>query len=139
MSGGVIMLELIIVPTVPAMNFFKDGAPKYLCCYEKKRNPTVDRFTVVFCHASKFMGNEYIGRVYYVSCSGNPTHPLGFYQHGEARQSEFCPCGSRIAWWALPEILRNVLLREYCDVWGIDPVVDRYGNVVMAERRKEAR
>jgi hypothetical protein len=47
----------------PAMDFFKDGAPKYVRCYEKKRNPTIDRFTVVFCHASKFMGRDYIGRV----------------------------------------------------------------------------
>jgi hypothetical protein len=119
------------------MNFFVDGAPKYLRCYEKKKNPPIDRFTIVFCHASKFMGDEYIGRVYYVSANGTPVHPQGgFYQHGEARQGEFCPCGSRITWWDLPEELRKVLLAEYCDVWGINPVVDRYGNVVMAERRQ---
>jgi hypothetical protein len=122
------------------MNFFVDGAPKYLRCYEKKKNPPIDRFTIVFRHASKFMGDEYIGRVYYVSANGAPTHPQGgFYQHGEADQGKFCPCGSRITWWTLPEELRKVLLAEYCDVWGINPVVDRYGNVVMAERRKEAR
>jgi hypothetical protein len=120
------------------MNFFKDGAPRYLRCYEKKRNPAIDRFTIVFCRASKFMGEEYIGRVYYVSADETPAHPLGFYQHGEAWQEEFCPRDSRITWWALPEELRNVLLAEYCDVWEIMPAVDRYGNVVMkAERRKE--
>jgi hypothetical protein len=119
------------------MNFFKDGAPKYLRCYEKKKNPPVDRFTIVFCRASKFMGDEYIGQVYYVSADDTPTHPLGFYQHGAAWQGEFCPCGSRVTWRTLPEELRKVLLAEYCDVWEITPVVDRYGNVVMAERRKE--
>jgi hypothetical protein len=119
------------------MNFFTDGAPKYLRCYEKKKDPPIDRFTVVFCHASKFMGKDYIGRVYYISADDTPTHPLGFYQHGEALQWEFCPCGSRVKWWDLPEQLRDVVLAEYCDVWEITPVVDRYGNVVMAERRKE--
>jgi hypothetical protein len=123
-----------------AMNFFKDGAPKYLRCYEKKRNPTIDRFTIMFCHASKFMGKDFIGRVYYVSANGAPMHPGGgFYQHGEAWQWEFCPCGSRIKWWDLPQELREVLLAEYCEVWEINPVVDRYGNVIMAERRREVK
>jgi hypothetical protein len=119
------------------MNFFVDGAPKYLRCYERKKNPPIDRFTVVFCHAAKFMGKGYIGRVYYVAANGIPANPLGgFYQHGEAWRWEFCPCGSRITWWGLPKELRDVLLAEYCEVWGINPVVDRYGNVVMAERRQ---
>jgi hypothetical protein len=120
-----------------AMNFFACGAPKYLRCYEKKKNPPIDRFTIVFCHAPKFMGDEYTGRVYYVSANGVPMNPWrGFYRHGEARQGGFCPCGSRITWRALPEELRKVLLAEYCDAWEIDPVIDRYGNVITAERRK---
>jgi hypothetical protein len=119
------------------MSFFKDGAPKYIRCYEQKRNPSVDRFTVVFCHALRFMGKDFTGRVYYISADGMSTYPLGFYQHGEAWQSEFCPGGSRVKWWDLPEQLRDVVLAEYCEVWGIVPVIDRYGNAVMAERRKE--
>jgi hypothetical protein len=120
------------------MNFFTDGAPKYLRCYEKKRNPTIDRFTVVFCHAPRFMGEGYIGLVYYVSANGIPTHPQGgFYQHGEAWQWEFCPGGSRVTWWDLPEPLRDAVLAEYCDVWKIDPIIDRYGKVLAAVRRKE--
>jgi hypothetical protein len=122
-----------------AMHFFKDGAPKYLCCYEKRRNPTIDRFTVVFCHAHRFIGDDYRGRVYFVSANGIPWHPQGgCYQHGEALRGEFCPCGSRVKWRALPEQLRKVVLAEYCDVWKITPVVDHYGNVVMAQRRKDA-
>jgi hypothetical protein len=121
------------------MNFFTDGSPKYLRCYEKKKNPPIDRFTAVFCHASKFMGRGYIGRVYYISADDTPTHPLGFYQHGEAWQREFCPCGSRVKWRDLPKQLRDVVLAEYCDVWEIDPVVDQYGNAVMAGKRKEAK
>jgi hypothetical protein len=93
-----------------AMNFFKDGAPKYLRCYETKRNPTIDRFTIVFCNAYRFMGKGFIGRIYYVAADDTPAHPLGFYQHGEARRGEFCPCWSRVKWWALPEQLRSVVL-----------------------------
>jgi hypothetical protein len=120
------------------MSFFKDGAPKYIRCYEKKRNPPVDRFTVVFCHASKFMGRDYIGgRVYYITADDMCAHPTGFYQHGEAQQGEFCPCGSRTTWWGLPERLRSAVLAEYCDVWEVVPVVDHYGNVVMAQMREE--
>jgi hypothetical protein len=119
------------------MNFFKDGAPKYLRCYEEKRNPPIDRFTIVFCRASKFMGKEFVGRVYFVSANGSPTDPGGgFYQHGEAAQGEFCPRGSRVKWFDLPEALRDVVLSEYCDVWGIVSAADRYGNVVAAVRRR---
>jgi hypothetical protein len=120
------------------MSFFKDGAPKYLRCYEKKRNPAIDRFTVVFCRASKFMGDDYRGRVYYISADDTPAHPLGFYQHGEARRGEFCPCGSRVKWEDLPRQLRDVVLAEYCNVWKIDPVIDLDGKVLGAVRRKEA-
>jgi hypothetical protein len=120
-----------------AMNFFKDGAPKCLRCYEMKRNPAYDRFTIVFCNASKFMGKGFIGRVYYVSANDAPAHPsMGFYQHGEAWRWEFRPCGSRVKYWDLPEQLREALLAEYCDVWGIVPYRDHYGNVALAERLK---
>lgn len=123
---------------VPAMNFFKDGAPKYLRCYEKKRKPPIDRFTIVFCRASTFMGDDYRGRVYFVSANGRPTDPQGgFYQHCEAWHWEFCPCGSHVEWWDLPEELREVVLMEYCDVWRIIPVVDQYGKVIAARRRKK--
>jgi hypothetical protein len=120
-----------------AMSFFIDGAPKYIRCYETKRNPTIDRFTVVFCHVSKFMGKDFIGWVYYVSADEKPAHPLGFYQHGMARRGEFCPCGSHIKWQDLPEKLRKAVFEEYCDVWGINSTVDTDGNLIMAERRKE--
>jgi hypothetical protein len=116
-----------------AMSFFKDGAPKYVRCYKVKRNQTVDRYTIVFTWASRFIGKDYIG------ASGNPTHPLGFYQHGEAQQKEFHAPGSRVAWLDLPEELRRVALADYCCVWEIYPVVDRYGNVVMAQRQKVRR
>jgi hypothetical protein len=75
-----------------------------------------------------------------VSANGTPGNPWsGFYQHGEARRGEFCPCGSRVKWRDLPEALRDVVLAEYCAVWEIEAVVDRYGNVVKAERQQKAK
>jgi hypothetical protein len=125
------------MPKSAAMNFFDEGAPKYLRCYEAKRNPPIDRYTIVFSLAPKFMGDEYRGRVYYVSANGIPRHPAGgFYQHGEAWAWEFRPCGSRVKWRDLPGELREVLLSEYCGARGIVPVVDQYGNVAAAKRRK---
>jgi hypothetical protein len=94
-----------------------DGSPRYIRCYEKKRNPTIDRFTVVFGRAYCWGGERYRGRVYYVGSSGNPTHPLGFYQHGEAWAWEFRPCGSRITWASLPEATRRLVLEEYAYIW----------------------
>jgi hypothetical protein len=104
----------------PERFFKEDGSPKYLRCYEVKRNPTLDRFTVVFGRASCFMGKEYIGRVYYVGASGNPRNPIsGFYQHGEAWAGEFHAPGSRVAFSSLPLELQEVVREEYNDVWGV--------------------
>jgi hypothetical protein len=99
--------------------FKKDGSPKYLRCYEVKRNPTIDRFTVVFERASCFMGKDYTGRVYYVGASENPAHPLGFYQHGEAWSWEFHAPGSRVAFSSLPLKLQEVVMNEYRDLWEV--------------------
>jgi hypothetical protein len=95
----------------------KDGSPRYIRCYETKRNPMIDRFTVVFGKAFCWGGEKYRGRVYYVSSSDNPTHPLGFYLHGEARAREFRPCGSRITWQELPEATRHLVMEEYKYIW----------------------
>jgi hypothetical protein len=38
--------------------FKEDGAPRFIRCYETKRNPTIDRFTVVFTRANAWGGKE---------------------------------------------------------------------------------
>jgi hypothetical protein len=85
----------------------EDGSPRYLRCYEVKRNATIDRFTMVFTRSSCFMGKEYIGRVYYAGASENPAHPVsGFYQHGEAWSWEFHAPGSPVPFSSLPSRLQ---------------------------------
>jgi hypothetical protein len=88
-----------------------------MACYEAKRGGHIDRFTIVFTYAHIFMGKNWKGLVYYVGASGNPE---GFYQHGHAMRNEFCPCGSRVKWFALPEELRKAALEEYRALWEID-------------------
>jgi hypothetical protein len=95
----------------------KDGSPKYLRCYEVKRNPTIDRFTIVFAKASCFMGKAYVGRALYVAASGSPTRPLGFYQHGEADLREFRAPGVRVAFSSLPPALQEAVMEEYQYFW----------------------
>jgi hypothetical protein len=103
-----------------AERFFKsDGGPKYLRCYEVKRNPTVDRFTIVFTRASCFLGRTAIGTIYYVGASGYPTSPTGFYQHGTADSREFHAPGSRVSFFSLPQDLQDVVMDEYRQVWDL--------------------
>jgi hypothetical protein len=94
-----------------------DGSPRFIRCYETKRNPTADRFTVAFTRANVWGGKEYEGRVYYVGMSGNPFSPAGFCQHGEAARQEFCPRGSRIAFVDLPDDCQKAARAEYRDLW----------------------
>jgi hypothetical protein len=100
--------------------FKEDGSPKYLRCYEVKRNPTIDRFTIVFEKSHCWGGKGYRGRVYYVGASENPTCPLGFYQHGEAYRWEFHAPGSRVEFFSLPLELREVVANEYRLLWEVE-------------------
>jgi hypothetical protein len=92
-----------------------DGSPRHVRCYEMRRNAPIDRFTVVFGRVCHRGGEKYRGSVCYISSSDNPTHRLGFYQHGEAW--EFRPCGSRITWWELPEAVQRLVMEEYKHIW----------------------
>ena len=95
----------------------ENGEPRFIRCYETKRNPTVDRFTVVFTRANVWGGKRYEGRVVYVSMSGNPFSPQGVCCHDEVEWQRFCPCGSRITFAELPKDCQEVVLRDYKDLW----------------------
>jgi hypothetical protein len=95
----------------------EDGSPRWVKCYEVKRNPTFDRFTIVFSRANLWGGKAYRGKVYYVGSSDSPAHPLGFYQHGESWRWEFGSCGSRISWQDLPEAVRHAVMADYRGLW----------------------
>jgi hypothetical protein len=100
-------------------NLFVNGVPKYIVCYEMKRNPTYDRFTVVYTHTNWY-DPENKGRVFYRGMSAHPTHPQGFGQHGEAWGWQFSPRGSRITFAELLVDCQRVVIADYCSLWGIE-------------------
>jgi hypothetical protein len=100
-----------------AEKLYKDGVPRFIRCYEEKRSKYADRYCVVYTHLN-WVNRDYRGRVFYVSMSAEPYHPLGIGQHGEAWQWEFCPKGSRITFHDLPADCRQVVLNDYAELWG---------------------
>jgi hypothetical protein len=99
-------------------HYKEDGTPKHIRCYEAKSKNVIDRFTVVFTRASCFMGQDFVGRVYYVGLSESPAHPLGFYQHGERLRQDFGGLGSRIKFTELSKDGQTAILNEYAAIWG---------------------
>jgi hypothetical protein len=99
--------------------FLKDGTPKYIACYETKRNPTLDRFCVVFTRLA-FHDKAYRGLVTYRAMSTYPCAPQGFGQWGEAKQGEFRAGGSKIKFSELPVDCQRLIIADYCAMWDIE-------------------
>jgi hypothetical protein len=59
------------------------------------------------------------GRVYFVTMSEQPFHPLGFGQHGEGEQGSFDPCGSKIDFSSLSPDCQKLVKRDYAELWGV--------------------
>jgi len=98
--------------------YYRDnGEPKYIRCYEIKKNPPIDRFTVQFTRASSCLGSTYIGRVYYLAMSEAPFHPQGFGQHGE-HAGKLGHCGSVIKFSDLPNDCQKAVAETYAELWG---------------------
>jgi len=100
--------------------------PRYVRCYDNG-GETFDRFTVVFTGRYRHKTG---GAQWYVGMSANPY--VGFGQHGESmdsidtNQSGFAPAigrknhlGTRIAYDALPDDCKALVLSTYCDLWDL--------------------
>lgn len=95
--------------------YTETGEPKRIRCYMIKRNPKpADYITVVYTHAN-FAGYP-IGTILYRAMSGQPFHPLGFCQWGEA-SGLFNAGGSLIQFSELPKDCQEVVLRDYKELW----------------------
>jgi hypothetical protein len=90
-----------------------------------KRNPTVDRFTVVYTRANVWGGKDYCGRVFYLGMSHDPFLPQGFVQHGEAWRWQFNPGGSRVEFSSLPSDCQEFVKRDYAELWS-EVILGRY-------------
>ncbi len=105
--------------------------PRYVRCYDNG-GETWDRFTVVFTGNYRKGSGRDRSWFQYVGMSSNPYSPQGFCQHGENQSqidvnaSGFAPAigrknhlGVRIAFDALPDDCKSLVLADYCELWGL--------------------
>lgn len=96
-----------------------NGTPRYVRCYDNG-GATFDRFTVVFTGRYR---HKTLGSQLYVGMSENPYSPCGFGQHGESIDSIDTPSyshlGKKIAFDALPDDCKALVIADYCDLWDI--------------------
>ena len=92
------------------------GEPKRIRCYMQKVKKSVDYITIVFTYAH-YAGYP-IGTVLYRAMNDLPFHPAyGFAQWGEGNQCSFRPGGSRVAFVDLPNDCKELIMRDYKDLW----------------------
>ncbi|TXG76205.1 hypothetical protein E6Q11_05230 [Candidatus Dojkabacteria bacterium] len=107
---------------------------------------TCDRYAIIDMEPTAV----YKGRHMYVGASDNPTHPLGFYQHGEIEPFNIGPhLGKRIRFESLPDTLQALIRSDYDHIENVYKgeeqmkftVTDEHGNVhtghVVAFRRNK--
>lgn len=102
-----------------------NGTPKYVRVYDDGKS--IDRYTVVF--TGRYRGK---GNFVYLAMNAAPFHPQGFGQHGEnhtqidVNASGFAPAmgrknhlGRRIPFSALPDDCRQLVLKDYREIWNL--------------------
>ncbi len=111
-----------------------NGTPRYVRCYDDggtNGGTNYDRFTIVF--TGNFKGRN--GRCNYIGCSENPFHPQGVGQHGESETSIDTPAyshlGKKVKFETLPEKVKELVLSDYMEYWGIEIIKDYYEQYVI--------
>lgn len=96
-------------------NLFKDGAPKWVRCYDNG-GETLDRYTVVF---TKKRVN---GRFYYLGMSSNPYMGVGMRGESDVQidRPAYSHLGKRCNFVDLPENCQDWVTFEYCEIWGVE-------------------
>ncbi len=114
------------------------GIPKHIRVWDSGPEEN-DRYTVVFCGRYP-KGTGYNRSYQYLGMNSQPFHPsYGICQHGESRDIIDCPygwteaigrvcrhnpsLGRRIAFSDLPAPCQQIVLNDYCDIWGIPHTV----------------
>lgn len=100
-----------MTPAIP----MKGDAPRYVRCYDNG-GETADRYSVVFTgRRARGAGFPYLGM------SANPFHPQGIGTRGESEYFVDRPTsrhlGKRIAFEALPEDCRKLVMQDYRALW----------------------
>lgn len=99
------------------------GVPRYLRIYDNggaEAGGSYDRYTAAF--TGRYEKNR--GAFLYVAFNGCPTHPMGFWQHGETIGNPVdyprsAHLGRRIDFGTLPEECQKLLMKEYRELWNI--------------------
>ena len=93
---------------------YSNGIPRYVKVYEVKKNPPMDRYTIIFTHLN-WIGKEYIGKTAYI---GSGKDPRGI-SYSELRDyGSVGGLGTRITWEELPEAVQKMADEYYRDLWG---------------------
>lgn len=89
----------------------EDGNPLRIRCYDNG-GKTMDRYTVVFTKVP-----HYDGRVIFFA-SG--TDPRGMSYIMDVDKSRFAVNDKRVAFVDLPDVVQRMVVRMYCDLFGIN-------------------
>lgn len=101
------------------------GVPRYVRCYDNGGTSapggTIDRYTVLFTGRNSGQRIDRNGHRLFQCLAMNaaPFHPQGFGQHCESYGS--AGNGKRIPFASLPEDCRKLVLRDYREIWNLNP------------------
>lgn len=112
-----------------ANRLLPDGKPRYVRCYDNG-GKTADSYTVVFTGRYR----QKTGGVFWDVCmSRDPFHPQGIGMRGETKIQidrsngnwppaigRKCHLGRRISFDDLPDRCRELVLRDYKYLWGLE-------------------
>jgi hypothetical protein len=94
------------------------GVPRYVRCYDNGESG--DRYTVLFTGRASGQRIDQGHRIFQaLGMSAAPFHPQGIGQHCAARDGAHL--GRRIAFAELPEDCRRLVLRDYREIWRLNP------------------
>lgn len=94
------------------------GTPRYIRCHDSGPGD-FDRFTVVFTLAHRWGGKQLCGFTEYRGMSAHPCSPQGVGQWGELPPGTRGNFGKRITFNGLPADCRELVLRDYREIWGL--------------------
>lgn len=98
--------------------YFEDGTPRYIACWEYKKQVGGEKYTVTFQHAGRSGMTPH--HVHGVGMSADPYHPQGIGMHFELHVTECRKSfGSRISFKDLPEQCQRLVRSDYDEIWGL--------------------
>ena len=95
--------------------YHPDGTPKYVACWEYKKQSDGERYTVTFQHAGK-TDKLFPGHVTGLGMNAEPYHGICTRFDVPGGRTSF---GTRISFKALPEECKRLVIAEYDYIWDL--------------------